>query len=173
MYNNLELFKGTDHRLTIDRGADGVWDTAVYLDAVSTGLYESSTIFILESVNYRGDNLLSRPISESTSLASLEFEWKIDKYESSDLFMYGAKVESGITKIDVKNTQKIDTLTYHTAVGVDLDGLKIVSALDNEAIQINVAINSNDEGRHQRTLLVYSNDGVDKTLIGRIFFYGE
>ena len=78
-----------------------------------------------------------------------------------------------LTRFFAKNTQKIDTLTYHTAVGVDLDGLKIVSALDNEAIQINVAINSNDEGRHQRTLLVYSNDGVDKTLIGRIFFYGE
>ena len=173
MYNNLELFKGTDHRLTINRGVDGVWDTAVYLDEVSTGLYESSTIFILESVNYRGDNLLSKPVSESTSLTSLEFEWKIDKYESSDLFMYGAKVESGITKIDVKDTQKIDTLDYYTAVGVDPNGLKIVSSLDNEAIQINVALNSSDEGRHQRTLLVYSNDGVDKTLIGRIFFYGE
>lgn len=172
MYSNLKIFKGTDFLLNSSVDSNGVLDVSVFMEEVSTGLYESVNIFILESVLLNNTTYLNKPISETANVSSFQFEWKEDVYESTDIIMYGAKVENGITKIDVKETQSIEALDNSIIVGTSND-TKVVSSLDNEAIQINVAISSVDEGRHQRTLLVSSNDGVNKTLIARILFYGE
>jgi hypothetical protein len=172
MYNNLKIFRGTDYNLNATQDSNGVWDASVYLDEVSTGLYESVNIFILEEVVSNSNTYLNKPISESQNSTQFEFEWAINAYESEDILMYGAKLENGIIKINEKKTQSIDILDNSTSIGV-IDDLNEVASVDNEAIQINVALSSQVEGRHQRTLLVYSNDGVDKTLVARILIYGE
>jgi len=170
---NLKIFRGNDYNLNATLDTDGVLEASVYLDEVSTGLYESSTIFFLEAVEYNDSIYLSKPISNSALQTKFEFEWKDDIYESADLIMYGAKIESGITKIQVKSTDSFKVLDSTTSTGVNSDNLKIVTTLNSEAIQVNVALNSETEGRHHRTLLVYSNDSVDRILVARILFYGE
>ena len=42
---NLKIFRGNDYNLNATLDTDGVLEASVYLDEVSTGLYESSTIF--------------------------------------------------------------------------------------------------------------------------------
>lgn len=170
---NLKIFRGNDYNLNAVADKNGVLEASVYLDEVSTGLYESSTIFFLEAVEYNDSIYLSKPISNSLNPTNLEFEWNSDVYESADLIMYGAKIENGITKIQVKTKDSALVLDNTSYTGVNIDNLKIVTTLNSEAIQVNVALNSEVEGRHHRTLLVYSNNGVDKILIARILFYGE
>ena len=172
MYSNLRIFKGTDYNLNAVQDANGVWDASIFLDEVSTGLYESVNIFILEDVVSSGDTYLSKPISESLLPTEFYFEWAENTYESEDILMYGVKVENGLVKIDEKKTQSFQILNSSVSLGV-VNGLNEVSSVNNEAVQVNVALSSINEGRHQRTLLVYSKDGVDKILIARIFIYGE
>ena len=105
MYSNLRIFKGTDYNLNAVQDANGVWDASIFLDEVSTGLYESVNIFILEDVVSSGDTYLSKPISESLLPTEFYFEWAENTYESEDILMYGVKVENGLVKIDEKKTQ--------------------------------------------------------------------
>ena len=172
MYNNLKIFKGTEYNLNAVQDSNGVWNASIYLDEVSTGLYESANIFILEEVVSNSNIYLNKPISESNTSTRFEFEWDINIYESEDILMYGASLENGVIKIDEKKGQSIDIVDSSVSTGT-VNGLKEVSSIDNEAVQVNIALTSQDEGRHQRTLLVYANDGVDKILIAKLLVYGE
>jgi hypothetical protein len=172
MYNNLRIFNGTQYNLNAVN-INGVFEASVYLDEVSTGLYESVNLFFLEEVKNNQDTFLNKPIAETINPTNFEFIWKDDIYSSNEIIMYVAKLEDNIVQIEEKKTQVIPILENNIVTGLTQDGVKIVSLLDNSAIQVNVAINSQVEGRHQRTLLVYSNDGVDRILIGSIFIYGE
>jgi len=173
MYNNLKIFKGTQYSLNAVKNSNGVFEASVYLDEVSTGLYESVNLFLLEEVENNQDLFLNKPIAEAPGLTDFEFVWKEDIYSSEDIMMYGAKLENGVVQIEKKTRQEVPILSNSIVTGTNLNGLKIVSQLDNSAIQINVAINSQEEGRHQRTLLVYANDGTNRILIASIFIYGE
>lgn len=173
MYNNLKIFKGTEHILGTSIDSNGVINTAVYLNEVSTGLYESVTLFFLEDVEYNGSILLNKPISESLNSTNFEFKWDENVYESSDIILYGIKVENSISKIDLLTEQVSGLIDNSILSGLNTEGIKIVSSADNEAIQVNIALSSKEEGRHQRTLLVYSNDGVDRILVAKVFVYGE
>jgi hypothetical protein len=172
MFDNLKIFKGTDHVLDTTVDQNGVLKTSVYLDEVSTGLYESATLFFLEDVEYNSVRYLNRPLSDTQTAGEFVFKWKNDSYSSGDLIMYTAKVENGLTKINVETNQQISILDNSTVTGTN-NGVKQVSSVNNEAVQVNVALNSEDEGRHENTLLVYYNDGTTSTLIASIFFYGE
>lgn len=172
MFDNLKIFKGTDHILDT-KLENGVLVGSLFLDEVSVGLYESATLFFLEEVEYNSGLYLSKPISATANQSAFKFKWEGDVLSSDSIMMYGAKVENGITKIDVKTSQSIETESNQYITGVVGPSLKTVSQLNNEAIQVNIAINSEEEGRHDRSLLVYySEAGVD-TLIARINVYGE
>lgn len=172
MHNNLKIFKGTEYNLNAVQNADGVWEASIFLDEVSTGLYESVNIFILEEVDFNGDIYLNKPIGLAPGISKFEYEWSINKYESDDINLYGATLEAGILKI-TEGSKEASILDSTFAIGQNVDGINQVSSVDNEAIQINVALTSQEEGRHQRTLLVYENNGGVKTLIASIFIYGE
>lgn len=173
MFDNLKIFKGTDHVLDTTIDQNGVLNASVYLEEVSTGLYESATLFFLEDVEHNSTQYLNRPLSDTLTAGQFVFKWKNNEYSSDDLIMYTAKVENGLTKINVETSQNIDVLNNSTVTGINQNGVKIVSRVDNEAVQVNVALSSEEEGRHENTLLVYYDDGSTKTLIASIFFYGE
>ena len=63
MHNNLKIFKGTEYNLNAIQNGDGVWEASIFLDEVSTGLYESVNIFIMEEVELNGDVYLNKPIA--------------------------------------------------------------------------------------------------------------
>ena len=173
MYDNLKIFKGTQYSLNPAKNTSGVFEASVYLDEVSTGLYESVNLFFLEEVENNSDIYLNRPIAENSNVTQFEFEWRENIYDSEDIMMYGTRIENGILKIDEKKSYSEQILANSIVSGTNSDGLKIITSLNNTAIQVNIALSSQVEGRHQRTLLVYANDGVDRTLIASIFIYGE
>jgi len=147
MYSNLKIFNGTSSILDTTINSEGVFETSVYLEEVSTGLYESINLFFLEEVEYNGGTYLNKPVSE-TGTSSISFEWKEDNYDSSDIIIYGAKIEGGLTKIDVKDYYSINVLDNSTISSIN-GGVKVLNSLDNEAIQVNIALSSQIEGRHK------------------------
>jgi hypothetical protein len=172
MHNNLKIFKGTEYNLNAVQNGDGVWEASIFLDEVSTGLYESVNIFIMEEVELNGDVYLNKPIAISTGASKFEYKWSENIYESEDINLYGASLQGGVLKI-TDGEKEAPILDSTTSIGQNADGLNQVTEVDNEAIQINVALSSKEEGRHQRTLLVYENNGSTRTLIAKIFIYGE
>jgi hypothetical protein len=172
MHNNLQIFKGTEYNLNAVQNDNGVWEASIFLDEVSTGLYESVNIFIMEEVESNGDVYLNKPIGISPGVSKFEYKWSSNIYESGDINLYGAKLEGGLLKI-TEGEIEAPILDSTTSTGQNANGLNQVASVDNEAVQINVALSSQEEGRHQRTLLVYENNGGVRTQIAKIFIYGE
>jgi hypothetical protein len=173
MYNNLRFFKGTDYDLNFVQGQAGIWTGTVYLDEVSTGLYESVNLFILEETKYNGDVNYNMPVADGNAPYTLDFEWIDTAASSKDIFMYDAKTENGIIKINTNEKYSTSLIDWSKVDSIDQDGFKVLNTKNNTALQINIAINSNTEGAHFRDLGIYVNDGTTKTPIGMIRFYGE
>lgn len=170
MFNNLEYFKGTQYNLNLELGTDNIWRGAVYFDQVSTGLYESVNIFLLEKVFYKDGTYLNKPISEQ-GITKFKAQWHDVKYSSQDIFLFDAKVEDNQLKV-----QSLDTVEFNllSATNKTTDHLKHVDTLDNQAFQLNVAISSTQEGRHERILFLYGfDDENNRHTIAEIKFYGE
>ena len=51
MWNNLRFFKGLQSELQLEQ-VDGIWEGSIYLPIVSTHLYETVNLFILEECIY-------------------------------------------------------------------------------------------------------------------------
>ena len=73
MWSNLRFFNGLKNELQLEQ-IDGVWEGTVYLPIVSTHLYETANLFILESCeDVDGNPLVNTPIAPNTSLSSFDF----------------------------------------------------------------------------------------------------
>lgn len=173
MFNNLRFFRGTDYDMNLVQDANGVWTGTVYLDEVSTGLYETVNIFILEETRYNGDVNYNTPLAESVEPTKFNFKWNDGKYTSNDIFMYDAEIVNGITKIKVNNTDSKLIADLSNVDSVDSSGYNVLNTKSNAAIQVNIAIKSEQEGAHSRYLSIYANNGVDSKLIAYIKIYGE
>ena len=172
MYNFLKFFRGTESDLNLIPNNDGVLTGTVHLDPVSTGLYETVNLFIMEEVSVNQELYLSTPISNSVNGTKLHFRWNDDFDTSKDIFIYSTRLEDSKYYINVEDSLTIDTLTG--SQNTDGSVIKELSSISgNEALQVNIALMSFNENRHHRILNVYEEtDGVE-TLIAEIKFYGE
>ena len=174
MYNNFRYFKGVSHDLNLEANANtGIMSGTVYFDEVSEGLYETVNIFILEQVSRLGDLAFNRPVADSASATSLYFEWDASPYSSSDIIMYDSSLVGGIPTVKENTSLDMDLLPYTVVDSLDTNGFKVLNISDTSAIQLNIAIKSNTEGVHRRTLGVYEKIGNVKTRIAEFKFYGE
>ena len=176
-YKHLRFFNGTQNELNLEwDDFNEYWSGTIHLPEVSTGLYETVNIFILEEVqDSTGYSLYSTPISTeaypSGSKYIAEFETKVERAQSTDIFLYDTQLEGGVVKIKQLDSVELDTLD-HTGVSPFVDGdIKQVAQYFNNALQINVAINSNLENQHNRILQIY--DQSNGHLIAKINIYGE
>ena len=122
MYNNLRFFKGTDYDLNFVQGQAGIWTGTVYLDEVSTGLYESVNLFILEETKYNGDVNYNMPVADGNAPYTLDFEWNDTAASSKDIFMYDAKTENGIIKINTNEKYSASLIDWSKVDSIDQDG---------------------------------------------------
>lgn len=174
MYNNFRYFKGADYDLNIAADEPGdVLRGAIYFDEVSEGLYETANLFILEEALYLNNPTFNKPIADSVDPATLHFEWEIDKDASADIIMYTTSLTNGIPVVVENKSDKIDLVDYSVVDSVDLNGFKILNTIDRSAIQVNVALKSDKEGLHKRTLYISAEVNGVKTKIAEILFYGE
>jgi hypothetical protein len=170
MWNNLRFFNGTTSELQLEQ-VDGIWEGSIYLPVVSTQLYETVNLFILEEgLDTNGDSIVNTPVSPDGVITSFDFKWEPTKIdESEDIIMYGYTVTDGKPFIKELKTQSKDLGLFSNIASQDADYFKTLNENNNIAIQINIALNSMTEGVHKRILEVKAGTEV----IARIQVYGE
>ena len=175
MYNFLKFFKGTDYDLNLVQGDDGVFTGSVHFAPVSTGLYETVNLFIMEEVtNIQGTEVfLNYPLGNSSSGTTLGFRWNDSFDTSDDIFIYGTTLKDDMYHIDVKPSIEFETAEVFGAINTEVPKPIRPGQVDNSALQVNIAISSQNEGRHHRNLEIYETTGGVETLVARIKFYGE
>ena len=170
MWNNLRFFNGTTNELQLTQ-VDGIWEGSIYLPVVSTQLYETVNLFILEEgLNTNGDSIINTPVSPDGTITTFDFKWEPTKVDQSeDIIMYGYSMTGGKPIVKELKTQSKELDLFSNILSQDANYLKTINENKNVAIQINIALNSMVEGIHKRVLEVKA--GTD--VIARIQVYGE
>lgn len=175
MYSNLRFFDNDSNELNLVWNEEiGQWRGVIYLPEVSTGLYEALTIYVLEEVKGQlGEDLYVKPIAESGGAVSFKFQFQ-DEYDSSeDIFLYGADSINGelFIRKDQYQTGLLQSSTVSTST---LNGYKVITgSMRSEPIMVQVALMSEVEGFHIRTLNVYEVVNGVSSQIAAIKVYGE
>ena len=176
MYNNLRFFDNDSNELNLVwDSASNQWKGVVYLPEVSTGLYETLTLFILEEVKgHLGETLHVKPIAESIGEVSFRFQFQDEYGSSEDIFLYGADSVSGELFIR-KDTYQLAGIQDSTLSTSTSNGFKVISSsMRSEPVIAQVAMMSETEGLHIRTLNIYEVvDGVINNQVASIKIYGE
>lgn len=173
-YNKLRFYDSDSNELNLVQN-NGIWEGTVYLPLVSTGLYETLTLHILEEVKGDlGGTQYVKPIAETPGNFKFEFEFELNYGDSEDIYLYSAKSEMGELYVSIDKTQSEDILPSTTAISTD-NGFKVVdSNLKALPIISRMALSSEVEGFHIRTLNIYENlNGVRGAKIASIKVYGE
>jgi hypothetical protein len=178
-YSNLKFFDSNSDELNLKYDSDAEsWEGIVYLPEVSTGLYETLTVYILEeAVGGFGEIKYITPLAESTSVDDdirVSFENGYDT--SGNVILYTTEKEDGEFYIKAEESQLKTRLPSSTSTSTNSDDLNVVSStLTSEPIQINVALKSDEEIYHKRTLVINEIDasGSITHKIASIRIYGE
>jgi len=191
-YQNLRFFDGISGELDFYYDEESqYWSGHIYMPKVSTGLYETCNLFIFEEViTDSGDIQYIKPISENENSTTLKFEFIEELGTSKSIFLYDTTVDNaGIYSIDVKNAIDLDMQSHLVNQGIllheesnssvnnitrQIEYKSVDSVYDKEALHCNIAINSDVELIHTRTLNIYEvENGVAVDTIAAITFYGE
>ena len=169
MWNNLRFFNGTSHEIQLTQ-VDGIWEGKVFLPEVSTGLYETVNLFVLEECLHNGATVINKPLSPDNVITKFTFEWEaLQLDQSKDVIMYQMRMDGGKAYVKELTTQQQDLAAWSNIISQDANYFKTISTHENVALQVNIAVSSDIEGIHKRILLVKA--GAD--IVARIEFYGE
>lgn len=173
-YNKLRFYDSDSNELNLVQ-SNGVWTGTAYLPLVSTGLYETLTLHLLEEVRGEFGNVrYIKPIAETPGDVEFEFEFELNYGDSEDIYLYSAQAEAGDLYVQVDKIQTESILASTTTVSVD-NGFKVVGNTPPVIPAIcKIALNSEVEGFHIRTLNIYEKvDRVRGAKIASIKIYGE
>jgi hypothetical protein len=177
-YNNLRFFDSDSNDLNLVFNTDlDLWQGVAYLPLVSTGLYETLTLHILENVEGQlFEDLHVTPIAEAVGTVSFKFRFSNDYNTSEDIFLSSAKSNAG--EITVQKDLEQTAALLDNSIEVDYNTVtdkKIVTAnLKANPIMVRAALNSEVEGFHVRPLsIIEVVNGVETREIARIKVYGE
>lgn len=173
-YNNLKFYDSDSNELNLEL-INGIFQGVVYLPLVSTGLYETLTLHILEKVKGTlGQTMYVRPIAESNSVTQFDFEFETNYGDSEDIFLYSAQPKNGDLYIQTDNIQSETILNNSNISEIDSDGCKVVSSnLKPIPVLSKIALKSEVDNFHIRTLNVYEKTETSRTKIAAIKIYGE
>jgi len=185
MYDKLRFFKGFDYDLNLVKNASGVWEGSVYLDEVSTGLYETVNIFLLETVEYyysgqttsASQTALVKPVENSVG-SKLLCRWIDGNDSSKHIVMYGAEMKNNQPVVKHYKEITLEPELQATAPYTTANNTRYYEKLDfknlsKEALQLNITLKSDREGPHRRVLGVYDVVNGIETQVAEIVFYGE
>lgn len=143
----------------------------VHLSEVSTGLFETLTLFILEeAVSQYGASVLVKPIS-STVGSQFSFKFVDSVYSSKDINLVSAEIIDGNPYVKFESTITLDPQDNSVALSTTNGIHTLGSSYKKDALQLNIALNSEVEGPHSRDLHII--DNVDGHLVAIIHVYGE
>ena len=178
-YQNLRFFDNNSNELNLEYNSDLGYSTGnAFLPEISTGLYETLNLYVLEEVRDELDNQrFVHPISVDENKNTLKFKFTTEYGESTDIFLYSGKMNKGDYEVNVDSFQisEMRDNSYYTSINPD--GFKIVplnsSALNVQACLANVAMSSEKEGFHIRKLEVYATENGIDAKVAEIKVYGE
>ena len=174
---NLRFFDSESNDLNLLYNSDTeIWEGVCYLPKVSTGLYETLTIYILEQVQVEfGGYQFITPIGTGNTTSTFKFKFFSGYEFSEDIFMYSAKNNNGVLEIQ-KDEIQIDTiLNASTGLTTNADGFKIITSnIPMIPVKCNIALMSEEDNYHTRILDIYEiADNDPEVLIASIRIYGE
>ena len=176
-YNKLRFFDSESNDLNLLYNSENeIWEGICYLPKVSTGLYETLTIYILEEVQGQlGNTKYITPISENEGVSLFKFKFFSGYEYSEDVFMYDAINNEGNLEIQKKDEVSFELLNSNLNTGLTSDGFKIINTtLPLVPIRCNIAIMSHIDHYHTRLLDINEVDSNgNETLIATIRIYGE
>lgn len=171
-YQGLRFFNGTKTEIELSYdSANEVFEGSIHLDEVSTGLYETATIFILEeAVTQYGATKLVTPIGSNIG-SRFKCEFVNNKLQSSDINIISAYLDG--EEMYVKQETFVELQPQDNSVATSTtDGIHTLgSSYSKEALQFTIALNSEEDKSHYRYLRIY--DTIDDKLIANIYVYGE
>lgn len=175
-YQNLRFFDSNSDQLNLVYNADlAIFEGNIYLPTVSVGLYETITIYALEeAVGSLGNTKFVTPIAESAGIVQFKYEFEQGYKSSEDIFLYSAEVKEGVPYIKIDKEQYSTLLSQSYYTSVNAKGLKISDTAKPVPLSTTIALMSETEGFHIRTLNIYILvDGVQQAQIAKIKIYGE
>lgn len=160
----------------------------VYFDQVSAGLYENEQIFIVQEVkNTSGVLELTYPHTQNPTSANAPIwrtRWSNDTYGNVDVsdIIFTYKIEGSDPSIggspSITNYQNVAIPVIKDpsdSYDPNNTGLIITDAITSSALQINVGLNSNNEGAeiYERKLIIEDITSGTPEKIIEIDFYGQ
>lgn len=175
-YQNLRFFDSNSDQLNLVYNADlAIFEGNIYLPNISTGLYETVTIYALEEVEGSlGNSKFVTPIAETLGNVQFKYEFEGGYRSSEDIFLYSAEVKKGVPYIQKDTEQYATLLSQSYSTGNTPSGLKISDTAKPIPLSATIALMSEVEGFHIRTLNIYILvDGVQQSQLAKIKIYGE
>lgn len=178
-YQNLRFFDNNSNELNLEFNSDlGYSEGSVFLPEVSTGLYETLNLYVLEEVRDELDNpRFVKPIAFNQDTHQLKFKFSSKYGESQDIYLYSGKTIDGDYEVQVDDSQIAEMQPYNTYTSIDAEGFKVIplnmSAIQPEACVSNVTLGSSIEGFHIRDLMVYVIENGIEVKVAEIRVYGE
>ena len=163
---------GTDLNFEFDELL-GMWTGEVNLPEISVGLYESSSLIIVEEfTTTSGNTKWGRPhFSEAnasavfTGDATWSAYWEDETDQNDKFILFTFDLQAIQPKLNITTEAIVDVDIDHTQVG------QVTNNIKSESIQFDVALMSETEGIYERYLIIQEN--VTNKIIARIKFYGE
>jgi len=178
-YQNLRFFDNNSNELNLDYDSTlGYSKGTIFLPEISTGLYETLNLYVLEEVRDELDNQrFVHPISVDANKNTLKFKFTTEYGESTDIFLYSGKMNNGDYDVHVDSFQISEMRDNTFYNGIDANGFKLVplnaSALQPQACLANIVMSSEKEGFHIRKLEVYATENGTDVKVAEIKVYGE
>ena len=175
-YENLKFFdsQSNDLNMSYDSTLEK-WTGTIYLPEVSEGLFETTTIYILEEVEASlGQTGYVNPISENGNNAQFRFNFINEYGSSNDIYLYST--ENRDSKFYVKRIENLDSDLQAASVSSSVsNGVKVISTKPKAVpMSCNVTLSSKDEGFHTRVLQIHERVSNTNThLVAEIRIYGE
>ena len=172
-YAGLRFFNGEHSEIDlVYDSVNEIFKGSIHLSEVSTGLYETATVFVLEeAISAYGVETMVTPIADQLG-SIFKVEFVKEKLSSPDINLITARLgedaEMYVEHVDSINVEPQDnSVVTSTTNGIHT----VTTAASKEALQFTIAINSEDDKAHYRNLRIY--DTIDNHLVAEIYIYGE
>lgn len=143
-----------------------LYEGRIWLNPVSTGLFENEQIFIVEKfIDDLGNNLWGKPKSVSQTQLTFRF-----KERDPEIFLYSFSYDSAEKRNQIERLEEVSFVLNNDGVlEVLWDGTLKINSLDAGFLPIGIGLGSGEEVNVEKTLEIY----LDSLLIGELICYGE
>lgn len=180
---NLEFFDKDGYNLNFNwNERRGIWEGNIFFPRVSVGLYENTTIYVVEYNEHgteEADNMYTYPSGEG----NIVFQWDLANTFVDEFFMFNFDAN-----YEIKDTSSLiytpfdgplcETLIINRFDKYNIPLLPIDSSdfESNDLLEIHVAFMADEksaETTYKRTLIMSYENGYTKYEIARITFFAE